>query len=105
MDNRAAANRELLASINHGKPAIAATAKPGEFSGQGVVAPKDVKPILGPITNSKPDAGVGQRPLDAHKPVPGSENTEYPTGQTTTKPPTRGLTNLPAEPNVVHPAT
>src|SRR5262245_56296623 len=29
----ASTNRELLASINHGKPAIAATAKPGEFSG------------------------------------------------------------------------
>src|SRR6204780_4979580 len=31
-------NHELLASVNHGKPAIAATAKAGEFSGHGVVA-------------------------------------------------------------------
>src|SRR5262249_7644331 len=41
------------------------------------------KPTLGPITNAKPDAGVGQRPLDAHKPVPGSENAEHPKGLTT----------------------
>ena len=31
-------NHALLASVNHGRPAIAATAKPGEFSGKGVVA-------------------------------------------------------------------
>ncbi len=34
----ASQNRELFASINHGRPAVAATAKPGEFSGKGVVA-------------------------------------------------------------------
>jgi len=33
-------NRELRASVNHGKPPIAATAKPGEFSGHGVVEAK-----------------------------------------------------------------
>src|ERR1700722_4485540 len=35
---RAGKNREQLASVNHGRPAIAATAKPAEFSGRGVVA-------------------------------------------------------------------
>ncbi len=39
-ETAAASNRQLLASVNHGKPAIAATAKPGEFSGRGVVAAK-----------------------------------------------------------------
>src|SRR5579863_870092 len=33
-------NHELLASVNHGRPAIAATSKPGEFSGHGIVAAK-----------------------------------------------------------------
>ena len=33
-------NHALLASVNHGRPAIAATAKPAEFSGNGVVAAK-----------------------------------------------------------------
>src|SRR5271163_185248 len=39
-EHAASTNRALLASENHGKPAIAATAKPGEFSGRGVVAAK-----------------------------------------------------------------
>src|ERR1700691_462702 len=34
-------NPQLRASTNHGKPAIAATEKPGEFSGHGVVEAKD----------------------------------------------------------------
>ena len=33
----ASKNRALFASANHGRPAVAATAKPGEFSGRGVV--------------------------------------------------------------------
>ncbi len=38
--NAASGNRELLQSVNHGKPPIAATSKPGEFTGKGVVAAK-----------------------------------------------------------------
>jgi len=34
----ASANRQLLESVNHGKPPIAATIKPAEFKGHGVVA-------------------------------------------------------------------
>src|SRR5581483_168470 len=34
----ASSNRALLASVNHGRPAIAATARPGEFNGHNVVA-------------------------------------------------------------------
>jgi hypothetical protein len=34
----AGGNREMLASVNHGRPAVAATSKPGEFSGKDVVA-------------------------------------------------------------------
>ena len=34
-------NPQLRASVNHGKPPIAATAKPGEFSGHGVVAARE----------------------------------------------------------------
>jgi hypothetical protein len=36
----ARSNTQLRASVNHGKPPVAATAKPGEFSGNGVVAAK-----------------------------------------------------------------
>ena len=33
----ARSNRALLASVNHGRPAIAATAHPGDFAGRGIV--------------------------------------------------------------------
>ena len=38
----ASTNRAMLASENHGAPAVAATARPGEFKGPGVVAAKPV---------------------------------------------------------------
>ena len=43
----ASTNRQLFESQNHGKPAIAATAKPGEFSGR-VVAAKAAAPSYKP---------------------------------------------------------
>ena len=39
-EHTASTNRGLFASVNHGTPAVAATTKPGVFSGAGVVAPK-----------------------------------------------------------------
>jgi WXXGXW repeat (2 copies) len=39
-EHAARENREFLASVNHGRPAIAATARPGEFHGRGAVAPR-----------------------------------------------------------------
>jgi hypothetical protein len=40
-ERMASADKALLASENHGHPAVAATAKPGEFTGKGVVAAKE----------------------------------------------------------------
>jgi hypothetical protein len=37
-EHAASTNRAMLASENHGRPAVAATARPGEFSGHGAVA-------------------------------------------------------------------
>jgi hypothetical protein len=37
-EHTASTNRAMLASENHGRPAVAATSKPGEFSGRGTVA-------------------------------------------------------------------
>jgi len=42
-ERTASANKALLASENHGRPAIAATAKPGAFTGKGVVAARQEK--------------------------------------------------------------
>jgi WXXGXW repeat (2 copies) len=39
-EHAAAANRAFLASENHGHPAVAATSRPGEFSGHGAVGAK-----------------------------------------------------------------
>jgi hypothetical protein len=46
----ASKNHQLYESVNHGKPAIAATAKPGEFSGKGIVAAKAAAPSYKPAT-------------------------------------------------------
>ncbi|MGA9039070.1 MAG: hypothetical protein WB421_00920 [Terriglobales bacterium] len=61
-EHAAASNPQLRASVNHGKPAIAATAKPGEFSGRGVVAAKQAgapyKPsAASPRANNVPRPG------------------------------------------------
>jgi hypothetical protein len=39
-EHAASTNRSQLASVNHGRPAVAASAKPGVFNGKGVVAAK-----------------------------------------------------------------
>jgi hypothetical protein len=43
-ERTASSDRSLLASENHGRPAIAATSKPGEFTGKGVVAAREAEP-------------------------------------------------------------
>ena len=43
-EQAARSNRALLASVNHGRPLIAATAKPGQFEGHGVVAARTSTP-------------------------------------------------------------
>ena len=60
----ASTNRALLASENHGKPAIAATAKPGEFSAHGVVAARGTTPrtVSSNGTNGHPNNAA-----DLHK--------------------------------------
>jgi hypothetical protein len=55
----ASTNRALLASENHGRPAIAATAKPGEFTGEGIVAAREAKP--GPAPLPEPSVAVAPK--------------------------------------------
>jgi WXXGXW repeat (2 copies) len=62
----AGSNRELLYSANHGRPPIAATPKPGEFTGKGVVAARNAPAPKGET-----------RPVSARTPKPASaERTE-----------------------------
>jgi hypothetical protein len=62
-------NRALLASENCGQPPIAATAKPGEFTGKGVVAARSAEPTgtLGPKPIGAPATPPRQRPARATK--------------------------------------
>jgi hypothetical protein len=56
-ERMASTNKDLLASENHGRPAIAATAKPGEFTGKGVIAAREEKPATSP--DAKTTGAVG----------------------------------------------
>jgi len=70
-EHAASANPALRASMNHGKPPIAATPKPGVFSGRGVVAARAAAPYhaaapaaaKGAAARSPNPAGGGNRPL------------------------------------------
>jgi hypothetical protein len=51
-------NKAMLASENHGTPTIAATTKPGEFSGKGVVAAKETSTTAPPSAGAKNPGGA-----------------------------------------------
>jgi hypothetical protein len=76
----ASTNHQLYESVNHGKPAVAATAKPGEFSGAGVVAAKAAAPSYKPATarTAAPEAAAkAVHPNDlkpAARPAPNTGN-------------------------------
>ena len=72
-ERTASADRSLLASENHGRPAIAATAKPGEFAGKGVVAAREAAPASTPLDRPAGAAGVAPNPAAEKRPenVPG----------------------------------
>jgi hypothetical protein len=64
-EHTASENKALLASENHGKPAIAATAKPGEFAGKGVVAAKETSTTALPGAGVKNPGAMGTNPTGA----------------------------------------
>jgi hypothetical protein len=55
-------NPELRASANHGKPPIAATDRPGEFTGHGAVAAKDAGAAYKPEENRGPGEARTESP-------------------------------------------
>jgi WXXGXW repeat (2 copies) len=71
-EHTASTNRALLASENHGRPEIAATARPGEFTGHGVVSASHGNTVNGGIrppntaemhkTDRPPSANSGNNP-------------------------------------------
>jgi hypothetical protein len=70
-ERTASADKSLLASENHGHPAVAATAKPGEFSGPGVVAARE----------AKPETPLETKPAGVEPGHPNPEMTKLPEGK------------------------
>jgi hypothetical protein len=59
----ARANPELRASSNHGKPPVAATPKPGDFRGSGVVAAREGGPVHGSPAHTENTAARPTAPI------------------------------------------
>jgi len=73
----ARSNRELRASVNHGKPPIAATARPGDFKGRDVVPAKEGGHYEAP---ARSEAGAEHRNTAVHpKELPPAERHTSPT--------------------------
>jgi hypothetical protein len=76
----AGSNRALFASVNKGKPAIAATAKPGQFAGAGIVAAKGATalaktPNTVKSATGQPGAGAGNVGAKGAKTLAKTHNT------------------------------
>jgi hypothetical protein len=80
-EHAASTNRALFASVNHGTPAIAATAKPGVFTGAGIIAPKGFKAT----SKARVVTGSTTTKLDMAHPKGLKATSALPTGPTTTK--------------------
>lgn len=63
----ASTNHQLYESVNHGKPAIAATPKPAVFSGKGVVAAKAAAPSYKPATARAAAPAKAEAPAEGEK--------------------------------------
>jgi len=73
-EHMASQNKQNFASENHGRPAIAATAKPGEFKGKGVVAAKSAgAPYKAPALSPKQARG-SSAPAAKHASAPANAN-------------------------------
>jgi len=88
-EHMASTNRAQLASVNHGRPAFAATAKPGEFSGRGAT----------PANRPSAPNNASARPAGAAHP-----NSERATPTSANAPPSRannqgGQRQNPPKPN------
>jgi hypothetical protein len=98
----ASTNRSLLASENHGRPAVAATAKAAEFSGQGVVAAHGSGGGAGETEakSSTPPKNETQTEAATHT---SKENTETPKAKKKAKPPKPTKPHGESKPKEEHP--
>jgi hypothetical protein len=101
----ARANPELRASANHGKPPIAATAKPGAFKDSGAVGAREggtvhTAPAASANNNARPNGEAPRPTAETNRPAsetarPAAETTR-PTTETTRPSPTVHAKDMPA---------
>ena len=100
-EHASSTNQALLASVNHGQPAIGATSRPGEFHGPGVVGARDATgEAHTPGATHTPGGPGGEHvvnPTTSHPPAP--HNAGVPPHQTNATP-QHPLGNV----NTTHPA-
>jgi WXXGXW repeat (2 copies) len=65
----AASRHDLLASVNHGKPAVAATAKPGDFQAHVVAASRAGGPMPAQTAANVPAAAAHAAPIVNSQPI------------------------------------
>jgi hypothetical protein len=97
-EKTASADRSLLASVNHGRPAIAATSKPGEFTGKGVVPARE-----GAREGKQGPTPAGPAALEKKPPV--ANVSHAPNGATPPKPTTNQIKTDQIKANQVKPRT
>ena len=85
-------DRNQFASVNHGRPAVAATAKPGEFKGAGVVPAK--------ASASERLGSTRTEPKSTAKPR--TESTARPESKSRTEPKTEAKPRTESKPAVTH---
>ena len=78
-EQAARTDHTMLASVNHGQPAVAATAKPGVFRGEGVVAaraagPNQNHPVPRPPNANRPSENVASNHATQNGGVPRPPN-------------------------------
>jgi WXXGXW repeat (2 copies) len=94
----AAANQQLRASVNHGRPPIAATPNPGTFSGHGVVQAKAAGAPYHPPAQNGQRGGNEPAPHPTNASVAHPENTTHPQNENSARP----QNNVPRPPTPIH---
>ncbi|MGO9932446.1 MAG: YXWGXW repeat-containing protein [Steroidobacteraceae bacterium] len=84
----ASTNKQLFASVNHGKPSVAATQRPGAFSAPGVVAARGAAPAAVP---EKRSYVAGVRPVQPPRAAPRAERPAEPVKERQEERPRGGL--------------
>jgi hypothetical protein len=105
-EHSASSNRAFLASVNHGRPAIAATARPGEFNGRGVVAAREAHGRYRPMDNRSMNRDA-PRPQNSgrnmDRPMPHQDSHNNRGGQSYNAPRPENHGGSAQRPNTYHP--